>query len=135
MLDVAVLGEVQGTVLTGARASYPALTKRSHAPPTVSASPRRGAPRIMPLRRVLPVLIVALLAVPATASGGITETTMAEENAAAARSAAETARIVPGRIIRTTRSWECRGYLRRYGRLPIKVISNIRNPGNGTRFA
>jgi hypothetical protein len=56
---------------------------------------------------------------------------MAEENAAAARSAAETARIVPGRIIRTTRSWECRGNLRRYGRLPIKVISNIRNPGNG----
>ena len=56
---------------------------------------------------------------------------MAEENAAAARSAVETARLAPGRIIRTTRSWECRGSLRRYGRLPIKVISNIRNPGNG----
>jgi len=85
----------------------------------------------MSLRRLLPALILVLLAVPAAASAGITETTMAEENAAAARSAAETARLVPGRIIRTTRSWECRGSLRRYGRLPIKVISNIRNPGNG----
>lgn len=85
----------------------------------------------MMLRRVLPALILVLLALPAAASAGISETTMAEENAAAARSAAETARLVPGRIIRTTRSWECRGSLRRYGRLPIKVISNIRNPGNG----
>ena len=45
--------------------------------------------------------------------------------------AAATARVAPGRIIRTRRSWECRGRLSAYGRLPIKVISTMRNPGNG----
>lgn len=84
----------------------------------------------MLLRRVLPVLILALLAVPASASAGISETATAEENAAQANASAATARIAPGRIIRTRRSWTCRGPLRNYGRLPIKVISNIRNPGD-----
>ena len=84
----------------------------------------------MLLRRVLPVLILALLAVPASASAGISETATAEESAAQANASAATARIAPGRIIRTRRSWTCRGPLRNYGRLPIKVISNIRNPGD-----
>ena len=84
----------------------------------------------MSLRRLLPVLILALLAVPASASAGISETATAEENAAQANASAATARIAPGRIIRTRRSWTCRGPLRNYGRLPIKIISNIRNPGD-----
>ena len=87
----------------------------------------------MSLRRALPVLIVALLAVPATAGATASETASARESAAAASASAAsaaTARIVPGRVIRTTRSWECRGLLRRYGRLPIKVIPTIRNPGD-----
>ena len=37
--------------------------------------------------------------------------------------------INPGRTIYTSRSWECNGSLRRYGRLPIKVVSEISNPG------
>jgi hypothetical protein len=84
----------------------------------------------MSLRRVLPVLIVALLAVPASAGATASETASAQESAAAASASAAAARIVPGRVIRTRRSWECRGNLRRYGRLPIKIISTIRNPGD-----
>jgi hypothetical protein len=85
----------------------------------------------MSLRRVLPALILVLLAAPASAGAGISETASAEESAAAATASAATARIAPGRIIRTRRSWTCRGPLRNYGRLPIKVISNMPNPGNG----
>jgi len=33
-------------------------------------------------------------------------------------------------VINTTRSWECRGALRSFGRLPVKVVSRIPNPGN-----
>lgn len=84
----------------------------------------------MSFRRVLPVLILVLLAVPASAGASVSETASAEESAAAATASAATARIAPGRIIRTRRSWTCRGPLRNYGRLPIKVISNIRNPGD-----
>jgi hypothetical protein len=82
-------------------------------------------------RRALPVLIVALLAVPASAGATASETASARESAGAASASAATARIAPGRIIRTRRSWECRGRLSAYGRLPIKVISTMRNPGNG----
>lgn len=34
-------------------------------------------------------------------------------------------------VINTTRSWQCRGALRSFGPLPVKVISRIPNPGNG----
>ena len=35
----------------------------------------------------------------------------------------------PGTVITTTRSWQCNGALSAFGRLPIKVISEIPNPG------
>jgi hypothetical protein len=86
----------------------------------------------MSLRRLLPVLVLVLLAVPASASAGLPASASAGESRAdAAAVASSAARLVPGRIIRTRRSWECRGSLRRYGKLPIKVISNMPNPGNG----
>lgn len=84
----------------------------------------------MSLRRLLPVLVLALLCLPALASAALPESADAEESSARA-AASSTAALAPGRIIRTRRSWECRGSLRRYGRLPIKVISNMPNPGNG----
>jgi hypothetical protein len=87
----------------------------------------------MPLRRLLPTLIVALLAFPAaaSASGRAPDSVDALQAGAEASASASAARVAPGRVIRTRRSWECRGSLRRYGRLPIKVISNMPNPGNG----
>jgi hypothetical protein len=94
----------------------------------------------MSLRRLLPVLVLALLALPATAGAALHEgaaaasaaeaevtTTAKSAKAAKASRAAPRARTV----IRTRRSWECRGRLRAYGRLPIKVISNMPNPGDG----
>ena len=87
----------------------------------------------MTIRRLMPVLVLVLLAVPATASGGLSQSSLTEEAAAdaATSTSAAAAAAAPGRIIRTRRSWECRGSLRRYGRLPIKVISRMPNPGNG----
>ena len=84
----------------------------------------------MSLRRLLPVFVLGLLCLPASASAALPESADAEESSARA-AASSTAALAPGRIIRTRRSWECRGSLRRYGRLPIKVISNMPNPGNG----
>jgi hypothetical protein len=94
----------------------------------------------MSRRRLLPVLVLALLALPATAGAALHEgaaaasaaeaevtTTAKSAKAAKASRAAPRARTV----IRTRRSWECRGRLRAYGRLPIKVISNMPNPGDG----
>ena len=49
----------------------------------------------------------------------------------AAQSASSAATLRPGKVIRTRRSWECSGRLRAYDRLPIKVISNMPNPGDG----
>ncbi|MGH3023268.1 MAG: hypothetical protein ACRDNI_06390 [Gaiellaceae bacterium] len=86
----------------------------------------------MTIRRLLSVLVLVLLAVPATASGGLSQSSVTDEASDAASStSAAAAAAAPGRIIRTRRSWECRGSLRRYGRLPIKVISRMPNPGNG----
>lgn len=86
----------------------------------------------MSLRRLLPALVLVLLAVPASASAGLSEGSreLVRADAALSKAAASASALVPGRVIRTRRSWECRGSLRRYGRLPIKVISNMRNPGN-----
>ena len=84
----------------------------------------------MSLRRLLPALFVVLLAVPAAVSAALPEADGGEARVQAA-SASSAAALAPGRIIRTRRSWQCRGSLRRYGRLPIKVISNMPNPGNG----
>ena len=84
----------------------------------------------MSLRRLLPALVLVLLAVPAAGSAALPEADGGEARVQAA-SASSAAALVPGRIIRTRRSWQCRGSLRRYGRLPIKVISNMPNPGNG----
>jgi len=85
----------------------------------------------MSLRRLLPVLVLVLLAVPAAASAALPDGADGGEERVQAASASSAAALAPGRIIRTRRSWECRGSLRRYGRLPIKVISNMPNPGNG----
>jgi hypothetical protein len=86
----------------------------------------------MRFRRLLPALVLTLLAVPATAGAVLPEDAVtAEEGHARAEASSPAARLVPGRVIRTRRSWECTGRLRRYGRLPIKVVSNMRNPGNG----
>jgi hypothetical protein len=81
-------------------------------------------------RRLLPTLVLVLLAVPASAGATLPEETARAESDAA-ESAVSAAQLRPGRVIRTRRSWECRGRLRNYGRLPIKVISNMPNPGNG----
>ncbi len=88
----------------------------------------------MHLRHVLPVLVLVLLALPASAGARLAEGAgNAGESAARseAASSASASRLAPGRVIRTRRSWECTGRLRRYGRLPIKVVSNMRNPGDG----
>lgn len=86
----------------------------------------------MSVRRLLPALILVLLAVPAPAAAALPDgAVQASGGAAGTEASASTAALAPGRVIRTRRSWECRGSLRRYGRLPIKVISNMPNPGNG----
>jgi hypothetical protein len=91
----------------------------------------------MSLRRLLPVLALALLALPATAGASLHEdaaaAATAEAGAAKAKVATASSAAAPRArtVIRTRRSWECRGRLRSYGRLPIKVISNMPNPGNG----
>ncbi|HSK14534.1 MAG TPA: hypothetical protein VK915_00035 [Gaiellaceae bacterium] len=51
------------------------------------------------------------------------------EEGAVSRTARAASSVKPGRVIRTRRSWECRGSLRRFGKLPIKVVSRIPNPG------
>ena len=84
----------------------------------------------MLIRRLLPVLVLAFLAVPASAGAALPEG-VAGSQSAAAEAATSSAELRPGKVIRTRRSWECRGRLRNYGRLPIKVISNMPNPGNG----
>jgi hypothetical protein len=87
----------------------------------------------MSFRRLLSLLALVLLAVPAAASAGLSEgagdVTRADA-ASRAQPSASLANLRAGRVIRTRRSWECTGSLRRYGRLPIKVISNMRNPGS-----
>jgi hypothetical protein len=87
----------------------------------------------LPSRRVLNALALDLLAVPASAGAAHPLVVGPAPASASARSAA--ARVAaapkPGRVIRTTKSWQCRGPLRRDGKLPIKVISNMPNPGNG----
>jgi hypothetical protein len=86
----------------------------------------------MHFRRLLPIALLALLAVPTASGAPLNGHTAGAERAtegAEARSSA--ARPKPGRVIRTRRSWECDGPLRQYGKLPIKVVSNMRNPGNG----
>jgi hypothetical protein len=88
----------------------------------------------MSLRRLLPVLVLALLALPATAGAAIHEdAAAASEDAAKAKAVRASSAAAPRArtVIRTRRSWECTGRLRAYGRLPIKVISNMPNPGNG----
>lgn len=86
----------------------------------------------MSSRRLLPVLVLVLLAVPAGANGAVSgESRSSARVANASTTSVSAAALDPGRIIRTRRSWECRGSLRRYGRLPIKVISRMPNPGNG----
>jgi hypothetical protein len=82
-------------------------------------------------RRLLPVVALVFLAVPASAGAALPEGVAGSESAAAAEAATASATLRPGKVIRTRRSWECRGRLRNYGRLPIKVISNMPNPGNG----
>ena len=86
-------------------------------------------------RRLLPMLVLVLLAVPASAGAAVHEDAAAKDEgggvAAKAAASASASALAPGRVIRTRRSWECTGRLRRYGRLPIKVISNMPNPGNG----
>ena len=81
-------------------------------------------------RRLLPMLVLVLLAVPASAGAALPEEAAGAESDAA-QSASSAATLRPGKVIRTRRSWECRGRLRAYGRLPIKVISNMPNPGDG----
>ena len=85
-------------------------------------------------RRLLPMLVLVLLAVPASAGAavhGVDAAAKDEGGGVAAKAAASASfALAPGRVIRTRRSWECTGRLRRYGRLPIKVISNMPNPGN-----
>ena len=87
----------------------------------------------MPLRRLLLLLALVLLALPASAGTTLPEDAVRADEAGAVGAQASTsaARLAAGRVIRTRRSWTCTGRLRRYGRLPIKVISNMRNPGNG----
>ena len=84
-------------------------------------------------RRLVPLLALALLALPAPAGAALPEEAVRADGGAGADTQASTAaaRLAPGRVIRTRRSWECTGRLRRYGRLPIKVVSNMPNPGNG----
>lgn len=84
-------------------------------------------------RRLLPMLILVLVAGPASAGAAVHEDVAAKDEGGgvAANAAASASALAPGRVIRTRRSWECTGRLRRYGRLPIKVISNMPNPGNG----
>jgi hypothetical protein len=82
-------------------------------------------------RRLLPVVALVFLAVPASAGAALPEGVAGSESAAATEAATASATLRPGKVIRTRRSWECRGRLRNYGRLPIKVISNMPNPGNG----
>ena len=84
----------------------------------------------MSFRRLLPALVLVFLAVPASAGAALPEEA-AEAESDAAQSASSAATLRPGKVIRTRRSWECRGRLRAYGRLPIKVISNMPNPGDG----
>ncbi len=86
----------------------------------------------MLFRRLLPALVLILLAAPTSASSALSEDVVKAGRAGSgAEAAASTSTLMAGRVIRTRRSWECTGSLRRYGRLPIKVISNMRNPGNG----
>jgi hypothetical protein len=85
----------------------------------------------MLIRRLLPVVALVFLAVPASAGAALPEGVAGSESAAATEAATASATLRPGKVIRTRRSWECRGRLRNYGRLPIKVISNMPNPGNG----
>jgi hypothetical protein len=90
----------------------------------------------MPFRRLLPVLVLVVLAVPATGSAAPSQSSRTADAVAArtdavASTASAAAAAAPGRTIRTRRSWECRGSLRRFGRLPIKIISTMPNPGNG----
>jgi hypothetical protein len=84
----------------------------------------------MRIRSLLPALVLVLLAVPASASAALPEEA-AQSESDAVSSAVSASKLRPGKVIRTRRSWECRGRLRAYGRLPIKVISNMRNPGDG----
>lgn len=86
----------------------------------------------MLFRRLLPALVLILLAAPASAGAALSEDVdKAGRAGSGAEVAASTSTLKAGRVIRTRRSWECTGSLRRYGRLPIKVISNMPNPGNG----
>ena len=83
-------------------------------------------------RFALPALVLASLVVPASAGAALSEDAGAERADARTGAAAGAATTLKaGRVIRTRRSWECDRPLRRYGRLPIKVISNMPNPGNG----
>ncbi|HEU4449886.1 MAG TPA: hypothetical protein VFR63_07910 [Gaiellaceae bacterium] len=81
----------------------------------------------MRLRRFLPALLLVLFALPAPAGATSAESVELRSAAASASAAAP----APGRVIHTRRSWQCTGALRRYGRLPIKVVSRIPNPGRG----
>ena len=87
----------------------------------------------MHFRCLLPVLVLIFLAASASASAALPEDAVESDTDSARSEAASSSRaaLAPGRVIRTRRSWECTGRLRRYGRLPIKVISNMPNPGNG----
>jgi hypothetical protein len=81
-------------------------------------------------RRLLPMLVLVFLAVPASAAAALPEGATGAESVAT-KAAVSAANLRPGKVIRTRRSWECTGRLRSYGRLPIKVISNMPNPGDG----
>jgi hypothetical protein len=88
----------------------------------------------MRYRRLVPALVLPLLAVPASAGAALPEEAAVAESDAA-QAAVSRAQLRPGRVIRTRRSWECSGPLRNYGRVPIKVISNMPNRGTATRSA
>jgi hypothetical protein len=65
----------------------------------------------MLVRRLLPVLVLAFRAVPASA-GAALPVGVEVSQSAAAEAATSSAELRVGRVIRTRRSWECRGRLR-----------------------
>jgi hypothetical protein len=83
----------------------------------------------MPFRRFLPALVLVLLAFPAPAGAELADGSREPAVVRSEAGSASATAVRAGRTIYTRRSWECRGSLRRFGRLPIKVVSRIPNPG------
>jgi hypothetical protein len=83
----------------------------------------------MRVRTFAIALIPVVLAVAPSAGARLSDEPSVQPRSSADTQAAAGTAVAPGRVIRTRRTWQCNGSLRRYGRLPIKVVSRIRNPG------